>query len=296
MQRDKSQAQTGKGSYWTINPKFQAIVDRDLLRKRPATWSAGSADQPAKKICSRRSTVNDARRAAGSSVSSAAVERDQSDHADEFLNDLNDDDVFDISWSTMLGSDFGCPSDVDDDRAPSRSVDAESRRQRPVDVASSATEDGGSGRPTAAVDNDAELDELIRACADTDPAGMLDDFGDFAGLDVDVHGGGGVDSLDLTIHGVGLRPPDWWLSFCDNLDVARSTTAAAPRLALDTAAAQDGLGTQHQQQQQRPHPWAESRHPAMISAPLADSSPFDALGLLAGGQPTSFDSDGVDDF
>jgi len=234
--------------------------------------------QAAKKVC-RRSTADEGQRASTSSV----IPTTTADHAtgfDRFLNDLSDDgdsltDVFDMSWSTILGRSLSCPADADHDAQS----DAELRQQR-VDVAAS------SARPAA--DNDAELHELIRACADTD-AGMLDDLGDF-GLDM-----ADGDSLDLTIYGVGLRPPDWWASLGDGFDAASVSTtsdATAQRQNLNTPSP-GPVTHDEQEQQQQPHPWAENR--GSMTLPSLDSS-LDAFGLLLGDPPTAFDSDVADDF
>jgi len=283
VQREKTDP--GKGSYWTVNPEFQSLVNCDIFRKRPAT-SPTAGGQTTKKVC-RRSTVDEGQRA------TTAVRRDAAtDNADKFLNDLSGDDdsltdMLDTSWSTILGRSLSCPAErsIDADHAPKSDTES---RQQPVDVVA------GSGstsdiQPTA--DNDVELDELIRACADTDP-GMLDDLGDF-GLEVN-----DCDSLDLTIHGIGLRPPDWWSSLCDSFDFGSGSTPSGDadgdstvrRQALHTPS--PGLATQDGQeddrQQQQPHPWAENRGSATI--PSFDSS-LDALGLLPGCLPTPFDSD-----
>ena len=193
-----------------------------------------------------------------------------------------------MSWSTLLGRSLSCPPDAD--RGP-RS-DAESRQQQRVD----ATADGNTSDTRQAADNDVELDELIRACANTDP-GMLDDIGDF-GLDVDVEAG---DSLDLTIYGIGLRPPDWWSSLCNSFDSGSASTlsgggdAAAQRRSLDTPspspAIQDGQEAGCRQQQ--PHPWAEND--GCTTMPSFDSS-LDTLGLLLGDPQSPFDCDVTGDF
>ena len=217
---------------------------------------------------------------------------DQTTNADDLLNDLSGDDdslsdVFDMSWSTILGRSLSCPAEqsVDEDRAAQS--DVESRRRR-VDVATGSGSESGT---QPAVDNDVELDELIRACADTDP-GMLDDLGDFA-LDVD-----GSDSLDLTIYGVGLRPPDWWSSLGDCFDSGSGYTASGggDSTALNTPSPRPAtLEVQEagQRSQQQPHPWAENRD--SMTLPSLHSS-LEVLGSLAGGPPTSFNSDVADDF
>jgi len=260
VQRDKSQP--GKGSYWTINPEFQSLVDRDLFRKRPTTSLPGGW-QTRKKVC-RRSAVDDAQWA-------GCQEADQSSTGDKFLNDLsvNDDDtstgcLFDMSWSTMLGRSVGCHDDG-----------TESSRQHCVDHSASMS------------DNDTELDELIRACADTD-SGMLDELGDFA-LDMTDN-----DSLDLTVYGVGLRPPHWWSSFGHSFDSRSTSTSSdvtSQRPALNTPSptptTHDEQDTGRQQQQ--PHPWAENRD-------SVTSQSVDALGLLLGGVSTFYHNDLTDDF
>ena len=192
-----------------------------------------------------------------------------------------------MSWSTLLGRSLSCPPDAD--RGPPS--DAESRQQQRVDAAAN---NGSASSTRQAADNDAELDALIRACANTD-AGMLDDIGDF-GLDVDVDDG---DSLDLTIYGIGLRPPDWWSSLCNSFDSGSGSTLSsggdAQRRALNTPspgpATQDGQ--QASSQQQPPHPWAENS--GCTTMPSFDSS-LETLGLLLGDPQSPFDCDVTDDF
>lgn len=190
-----------------------------------------------------------------------------------------------MSWSTILGRSISCPAeqslDVDQSRQPRTSVDVAA----------------GSGSPPgtrpADTGDDSELDELIRACADTDPY-VLSNIGDF-GMD--------ADSLDLTVYGVGLRPPDWWSSLADSFYAGSrpapdsrggETTTRLPGI-LDLPSPgppiHDVRDRSCQQQQQQQHPWAES--PAMSSS--FDSS-LDALGLLPGDESQTFDSGVADEF
>ena len=276
VQREKSDP--GKGSYWTINPEFHSIVDRDFFRKRPAA-STSVGGQTTKKAC-RRSTADERQRTTSLSVSPAThrdITTDQTTNIDELLNDLSGDEdslthVLDMNWSTILGRSLSCPAE--------QSVDADHAEQCDTPAGSGSASDT---RP--AVDNDAELDELIRACADTDP-GTLDDLGDFA---LDVNAG---DSLDLTIYGTGLRPPDWWASLGDCFDPVSGYTpndaAASRRHALNTPSPGPATPEGGHQLPQQPHPWAEIRGSAAM--PSLDSS-LDALGLLAGASPPPFDAD-----
>ena len=211
--------------------------------------------------------------------------------AEQLLHDVDADDleeetlteVLDMSWSTILGRSLSCP-------AGQQSLDVEEnfRRQHGDDV----------DHVSVSV-ADPELDELIRACAaDADGGAALDCLGEFD-LDVDVV----ADSLDLTVYGVGLRPPDWWSTLGDSFDSPGSRPR--PSGAGDVTAA-TGLNTpspgcpapfdgDRRQQQQEQHPWAENRGGGSITVPSFDSS-FDALDLLPGGPPITFDCDSVDDF
>ena len=245
----------------------------------------GGAGPPvAKKVC-RRSTVGEGSRPTSAAATRGEITAGQT--ADELFNGLDDDngdcltDTLDMSWSTILGRSLSCPDQLalPVDNAPQN--DPESRPPV-VDVAAVS---GGSGSRSD-VDNDAELDELIRACADTDP-GVLDDLGDF-------------DSLDLTVYGVGLRPPDWWSSLGDSFGSAAGSAASAGdeatarRQGLNTPSPTPDAQEVRMTREQTPlHPWAE--HRGSSTMPTSLDSSLDAICLLPGGPQTPFDSD-VDDF
>lgn len=299
VQREKTDP--GKGSYWTVNPEFNSIVDRDFFRKRPATSATATAaagGQAAKKIC-RRSTVDERPERPKGSTTHRDPIIEQTTNDDEVPNDIDEDDsltdVLDMSWSTILGRSLSCPA-----ADAVYQSDAESRRRRADTAASS----GADVSASSTHDNDDELDELIRACADTDPA-MLDDLGDFA-LDVS----DAADSLDLTVYGVGLRPPDWWLSLGDSFGesgppgpsddddaTARALNTPSPRPAnLD---GQEVVCLLQQQQPAPPHPWAEHHRGCVTTMSSLDSSLDELHGLLTAAEPqtTPFNSDDVaDDF
>lgn len=283
IQREKSDP--GKGSYWTIDPDFQSIVDRDFFRKRPATATASGGGQTTKKMC-RRSTLSEGQQASSSTTS--ATRRDSAAATeDKFLSHLSGDDdndtlkdglFLDMSWSTILGRSLSCPSGQSLE-LPQPTADSRPQRDNGESSASDI-------RPVA--DNDAELAELIRACTSGDP-GILDDIGEFA-LDVP-----DSDSLDLTIHGIGLRPPDWWSSpnssFHSGSEFTSSSgiEAAVQRQALNTPSpGPDEQEVCGGQQQQQPHPWAENTGSVTMSS--LDSS-LVTLGLLLDGPQTPFDSD-----
>ena len=287
VQRQKSDPSGGKGSYWTVNPEFRTIVDRDFFRKRPAATptSAAVTQPPTKKVCRRSTTSSVTRR--GPAIPETA-------DADQFLADLDVDDdgaltdVLDMSWSTILGRSLSCPATSPDQ--PLDDAAAAESGQHGDEVAAGGGSDLASG--SAASDcGDPELDELIRACA----ADNLDHLGGDFALD--------ADSLDLTVYGVGLRPPDWWSTLGDGFERPAASDATTRLGALNTPspgpASLDDQDTNrhhhHHHQQQQQHPWAENRGTSASISPF-DSS-FDALDLLPGGPPPiTLDCDVVDEF
>jgi hypothetical protein len=212
-----------------------------------------------------------------------------------------------MSWSTILGGRDLDAAAIPIDRpepevtlcsqrkpsgSPTGVVATAKRSQHPRTTATGSSRQqlllsNETGGQTGNAGTDVELDELIRACAETDPA-LLDDLGDFGlccGVDESSTGSGSgscsiVDSIDLTVHGIGLRPPaDWWETFDHhdphhgqaNLqdDDDELTAASRCRAALMNAQSPgepaayghlgaSGGGSRSEDCLQVPHPWAEN--------------------------------------
>jgi len=377
VQRDKSDP-PGKGSYWTFNPDFQQLVDRDLFRKRGAACVSSSVSNqpsPAKKMCRRSPPVDDHRphskqQRTGSSQSRrqnhvtdyelqsvAELRRASTGNGNDFSFDEDADksgmneftpqsmvdtdfdssfdlaDALDMSWSAILGR------DIEEQRRHQSlqpQLQAPSLRHRSASSSSPTGNVSGfvhrstSSRTTgstgsASHDDDDELDELIRACAETDNPELTTATGAEDAAVRYVIGDGGVidgqtgffeeqaaefvrsltedddlllgdhhDPLDLTIQGVGLRPPDWW----NSLDIADDFDGFAAAVSAANVAGDERVSQQLPQREEAPHPWAENRdrasgdgrHPGLGGMDVA----LDRNGLSHlfenGGLSSSFDA------
>lgn len=364
VQRDKSDP-PGKGSYWTFNPDFQQIVDRDLFRKRGATaCGAGGHHQPASKKPCRRSSSSNAddhrpqhqRRSGGHSRQqhrldehelelagcqqlpagnnqvfddeSDGLETDFVSSADFGDGSFNLADALDMSWSAILGRDIDESSHEHQQHQQQQQQTLQSRTadSLPTAFAHRSPSSGTTGSTGSCRDSDDDmLDELIRACADVDSelatptraiSSVMDSIGSSSGVcikddrstsfalplnegDDDLLGLDSrhvSDPVDLTVYGVGLRPPDWWSSL-DIVGEFDGFAADSATISGDARRSSPQLQQQHQLQQQArdeaPHPWAENRDRAdgrRSSHGATSDSDLSHRLFDAGGLSSSFDA------
>lgn len=220
------------------------------------------------------------------------AETDFATSADFGDGSFNLADALDMSWSAILGRDIDEPSHHDDqlqqqqqpqNLQQGRTTDSmpPTPGGRALGLAHRSPSSGSAG--SSRDSDDDVLDELIRACADVDseimtPTGVTTSVTDAMGVNVGVgvkedrsvvYEGGDDnlgfdgphvdDPLDLTVYGIGLRPPDWW----NTLDIGEDLDgfSAVPAAVCSDARRSLQQQQQHQLQQQieEPHPWAENR-------------------------------------
>lgn len=264
----------GKGGFWTLNPEFNSLVDKGIFKKRRLTFSCDSSSAsyssglgPKKDSNAAPQSPRGHRSEHGPPPSKQNYSSKENVRMSDPILDFRTDslaDVLDLHWALSQNIDVGGLSvkteDIIDMHLPSSSSSAAAAAAMFTAAATAST--GGllldSPPPSSDSDSELELNSLLNFSAlHPPPTPSTVRHGAAAAADDD------DGSLDLTVHGIGLPPPDWWNGSINGRFIGDDNDA------IDLPSLSSRFDDNF-------HPWAENRNDGINDVLMA----FDAGSCL----------------